>query len=554
LDLLSKVRTEITTDESKKELAKKSQEIFEGAMETSFDLFELTNDDKYLEEAFLISERNKALSLLDKLNDTSAKSFAAIPDSLLQLERSLSAQLNKAKKIFVESADVSNNKKESSIQIDSLSIQLDKLLHKLEREYPKYHTLKYGSDNISLSDIRKNKVKGSTAVLEYFVGEENIFAFALTKSNILGQRIPLTSSVSSAIDTLSTLISRIPASKEFNKEYKSIVHNSSTLYDAMIRPFIASFDEKIKSLVIVADKKLNSFPFAILIKTVGQKSSFGIDNHQYLFEDFTISNQYSLEHWSKIKSGTNNYRSSFSGFAPSFQNNSINSTRSCDNTDLQDLKCNGEEIQAVSNHLKGSYLENADATLKNFLSRIDNSKIIHLATHTCLDTANTGLSRIYLTDGEISMFDLNTYEMNSELAVLSACNTGIGEYVSGDGIQSLAWSFMQAGCKSTLMSLWSIDDCTTANFMDYYYKNLKDGKKKDVALQNAKIEFLSNAPKTQRHPFYWAAFTTYGSMDSIQSESNFLIYMVGSFVLISLLFFGLYKSRKSPQNKKGHLQ
>jgi len=138
LDLLLTVRKELSATESKIALSKKSQEIFEGALETAFHLYELSEDKTYLEEAFKISEKNKALSLLDEINDKSAKSFASIPDSLIDLERNLVTQLNKAKKIFIESDLSTNNRIESSKQIDSLHLQIDKLLYKFERDYPKY--------------------------------------------------------------------------------------------------------------------------------------------------------------------------------------------------------------------------------------------------------------------------------------------------------------------------------------------------------------------------------------------------------------------------------
>jgi len=390
------------------------------------------------------------------------------------------------------------------------------------------------------------------AIVEYFFGSKNIYGFLVTKDDIKYIKIENSKELNASIDTVSTLISRIPDTKRANGEYHSFVNNSKYLYKEILEPLLSD-DLGITKLSLVLDKALNAFPFDILIKDAGEKPSYDLDNIQYLFEDYTLSNQYSINHWDKIETlEDHKFDQEIVGFAPSFGGNSSSTLRSCDDNQLIDLKCNAEELKAVSDYLDGSYFENSAAAMDKFVNNLNNSKVLHLATHTCIDTNNTGLSRIYLSDNEVTMLDLNTYDIKSKLAVLSACNTGIGEYISGDGVQSLAWAFMQAGCQSTLMSLWPIDDCTTSDFMSYYYKNLKAGKRKDESLQLAQIEFLSKAPKNQQHPFYWAAFTTYGSMDLIRSENSTLWLIVGA-LLLALMLFGFYKIwqvKRMPENAK----
>jgi|GEM_PF-4074714 len=112
---------------------------------------------------------------------------------------------------------------------------------------------------------------------------------------------------------------------------------------------------------------------------------------------------------------------------------------------------------------------------------------------------------------------------------------------------------LNAGCNSTVMSLWSIDDCTTTDFMEYLYSYYDNGFSKDLALQKAKINYLENAKKSQQHPFYWAPFICYGSMDPISSTNYYGVrkYGVGLsvfcvlFSIVTLLFLRKLQQRSN---------
>ena len=135
-------------------------------------------------------------------------------------------------------------------------------------------------------------------------------------------------------------------------------------------------------------------------------------------------------------------------------------------------------------------------------------------------------------------------ELNSELAVLSACNTGSGELVKGEGVMNMARGFINAGCSSTLMSMWSVDDCATSDIMLRFYEGLKKGLNKDEALRAAKLSYLESVSKTKMHPYYWAAFVPFGDMAAMEigGKSNLLYYLlpIGLIVLL-FLFFRLKK-------------
>jgi CHAT domain-containing protein len=101
-------------------------------------------------------------------------------------------------------------------------------------------------------------------------------------------------------------------------------------------------------------------------------------------------------------------------------------------------------------------------------------------------------------------------KLNADLVTLSACRTGLGKLLNGEGMVGLTRAFFYAGAKSVVVSLWNVNDIATASLMKSFYKHLQQGKSKEVALQLAKLELLKGAQRAWRHPYYWAAFVLVG--------------------------------------------
>ena len=199
------------------------------------------------------------------------------------------------------------------------------------------------------------------------------------------------------------------------------------------------------------------------------------------------------------------------------------------------------------------------ATEKNFIDNATDYAILHLAMHTILDDANPMYSKLvfYQEDEPESEEDnlLNTYELfdltlNAELAVLSACNTGYGKLQRGEGIMSLARGFLYAGVPSIMMTLWPIDDAATAEMMRYFYQNLAKGKKKDIALRDAKLKFLESSGMLNSHPHFWASFVSIGPDDAIshtQTKNTTVWWIIIGMTLAIALAFILIKKMRTKQ-------
>ncbi len=131
------------------------------------------------------------------------------------------------------------------------------------------------------------------------------------------------------------------------------------------------------------------------------------------------------------------------------------------------------------------------------------------------------------------------------MVVLSACETGIGEYQRGEGILSLARGFLFAGAGSIVTTLWSIDDRASSQIVEAFYTNLKAGQKKDEALRNAKLAYLAKYRGSNRaHPLFWAAFVPVGRMDALPSHDYTLwFWLTGLALFISGVV--IYRRKKT---------
>ena len=174
--------------------------------------------------------------------------------------------------------------------------------------------------------------------------------------------------------------------------------------------------------------------------------------------------------------------------------------------------------------------------------------ILHFAGHA---TAAENSPWLYSVDKHgvpniISREQISSMDLPFSLVVLSACETGIGEFNAGEGVNSLAYSFMTAGVNSLVFSLWEVNDKSTAELMKFFYRNLKNGSHPSQALRNAKINFINSTPPETRSPYYWAGFVC-TTVDRSPLETNYsqlirdrLSYLLTIGGVIGILFLILF--------------
>ncbi|MEZ4893968.1 MAG: CHAT domain-containing protein [Saprospiraceae bacterium] len=115
----------------------------------------------------------------------------------------------------------------------------------------------------------------------------------------------------------------------------------------------------------------------------------------------------------------------------------------------------------------------------------------------------------------MKLSDLYSMKLNADMIVLSACETGLGKVLQGEGAISLARAFAFAGAKSVVTTLWSVENTSTSKLMAEFYNALANGKEKDEAMKLAREEYLKNVPASWRHPFFWLGIIVIGDTSPI---------------------------------------
>ena len=203
------------------------------------------------------------------------------------------------------------------------------------------------------------------------------------------------------------------------------------------------------------------------------------------------------------------------------------------------------EVGDAAEMVDGETYLNRRATEKAFKTRAPQAGILHLATHALIDDQNPMYSKFVFAadtdsseDGYLHTYELYNMRLHAELAVLSACNTGVGRLSQGEGVMSLARGFTYAGVPSVVMSLWPVDDKSTAELTNHFYAGLKAGLKKDAALRQAKLRFLEQADAVKGSPFYWAGMVSIGDPKPIRISSRRRAHIW--FAVVGLVFiFGI---------------
>jgi CHAT domain-containing protein len=155
---------------------------------------------------------------------------------------------------------------------------------------------------------------------------------------------------------------------------------------------------------------------------------------------------------------------------------------------------------------KATALLDDQATLGALHAQAPVADVLHLACHGQFRPDNPLFSSLRLADGWLTVRDAYGLDLNCQLVVLSACETGVSKIAPGDELIGLARGFFSAGAPTLLVSLWTVDDESTASLMASFYAGLRDGENPAAALRHAQCELLAHHP----HPFFWSPFVLLG--------------------------------------------
>ena len=251
-------------------------------------------------------------------------------------------------------------------------------------------------------------------------------------------------------------------------------------------------------LVIIPDGKLAYLPFDAFLTASPDTTKMDFRGLKYLVYDHAVSYSYSATLLYYFFNKDKQAGRELAAFVPKYDGATIDMDINLNSSRNQLLPLPGAklEVTGITKLIDGKVFADDDATKGNFTNYASNYDILHLAMHTVINDSLPMYSKLVFSPGEKGNEWLDTYEvynmsLKSRLVVLSACNTGSGKLQKGEGVMSLARAFLFAGCPGIVMTLWSVEDESSANLMIEFYKNLLNGYSKDEALRKAKISNYS---------------------------------------------------------------
>ncbi len=551
-NLMQGIRESLHTYQDKIAFAKQTQKIYTGAIETQLLYHQIDQKQESLHQAFNYAERSKANTLKELLVESNAKSFAGLPKTVLDLEQHLksersfyiSERIQERSKQIVDTATITAYEN----KLFDLDRKQDSLTRVIEKNYPKYYQLKHQNKIVSVTDIQEKLTKNTT-LLEFFVSDSSTYVFTISKKEIKITTLH-TPELNKDIEAL-----RAAIVAKNTMSFKTISH---ALYDQLIVPV----KDQIKGdqLIIIPDGSLWHLNFDVLLTQ--NDLSYDPKALSYLLREYAISYASSANLlFAPVKSDLQSKKRQ-ECLAFSFSDGEIIDTNTMSLAALRatnyDLPGTRKEIKAISDIIDGQYYFGSQAIEANFKKNAGQYNILHLALHGDVDNEHPENSKLLFTKGNDSIEDSYLYshelfamDIPAELTVLSACNTGSGKIVKGEGIMSLGNAFQYAGTKSLLLSSWEISDQTTPELMKYFYTNLKAGMHKAKALQQAKIQYLNTAHINRTDPFYWGGFYLVGDSSPIPfKEYTILYWVIGLGVLMVFCVGVLWYQRKRKNTRQ----
>ncbi|MFT5645754.1 MAG: CHAT domain-containing protein [Aureispira sp.] len=559
--LLEKMRNNFKEEGSKLFMVQTMIPTYELSIGVSLDLYQRTQNRSYLEDAFQLVEKSKAMLLLDALKAEEARNFGNIPKELLNEEKRLARERVRYEKLLFESKHVKDEQVMNMHQKELLKLKIasEKLQNTLERDYPKYHELKYNTQIATLKQVQEG-LEEKTALIEFFVGTDNIYIFSVYTDTVWVTAVPMDNQFINSIRGLRTALTDINMlSKELESSYLLLAKNGRLIYQKFLEPALKKGG--VERLVLIPDGMLNYVPFDVLLT---EKPDYQIVNFKtlpYLIKRQTLSYHYSstLKLFSRSSVKTNG---KMLAMASAYEKEAFINAKGFSareyriRTSVDDLPGAQREVEYLSKTFAGEFLYGKKSNEKNFKTYSENNaySVIHLAMHGIVDSKQPEYSSLVFThsgnkgeDDLLHAYELNLLEINTDLVVLSACETGFGKYERGEGVVSLGRGFMYSGAPSLVMTLWPINDKATSVLISAFYNELAMGYGKDEAMRNAKMTYLKGAKDVTAHPFFWASFINLGDCKPIHLKKHWAWWQIGLMLSPILLIIGFFMRRKKQQ-------
>jgi CHAT domain-containing protein len=483
--------------------------------------------------AFRAAERGRARSLLEVLGESGMEIRRGADTALLARERELQRLIaDKADRHtqLLNGKHSAEQETASARELDNLATALEQAQSRIRETSPQYASLTQPV-TLNLQEIQSKILDEDTVLLEYQLGSEKSFLWAVTSSSITSFQLPPRAEIESAARRVYELLTarnlstrgETPAARaaRVRQSDESYYTAAARVSELLLGPAAAQI--KGKRLLIVAEGVLQYLPFAALPEP-GKQTPLMVDHEIVTAPSASVLAVLRQETASREPAGKTLFVVADPVYSANDARVVVNAQRKPGGSSesFLRLRFSRTEAEQITNLIPADgavkafdFDANRDAVLKTDLARFRN---LHFATHSLVDDERPELSGIVLSlveragnrqDGFLRLYDVYNLRLNADLVVLSACRTALGQEIKGEGLIGLTRGFFYAGAPRVLASLWQIDDRTTAEFMRPFYEAmLARHERPAAALRAAQIAMWKT--KGWDAPYYWAAFTMQG--------------------------------------------
>ncbi len=510
------------------DLADVNKQIYASAIQACWEMSDHGKNEPFNVRGFGYAERSKALLLRLAANNMLVDASSKAKGITAQRDRAFRSRITTLNQRYLNGA------------------RNDSLLTLLSAETERYRlfqdSLRSSGDELmmqrnelgppTLGDIRSRLLTGGETLIEYATTDQSVFIYVLTPESFYVHRAER--NVLADVAFLRAL---------HGLEAPEFVGPAYRLYRALIEPAVPYFSTN--RLLIIPDADLYYLNFEVLI-THGKQESFA--DMPYLIRQYDISYLLSAASALNLKAVYRARRKSRTLiFAPVFTDEMKANYRESlvhqtfENDDYLYLYRQPFALRAarrIGQLFQHDMFAEQDAREGTFKRLAPQYNVLHLGTHAEMNNMAPLESRLFFAkslvgdtldadDGYLYAYEIYALQLRAELAVLTACETGVGAWRNGEGVVSLAHSFMHAGCPSVVMSLWKIDEQTSTDIITTFYENLKNGERKNAALRNAKLKLMHQGGGRLSHPYYWAGLALIGDSTPLYESHAWLYWSAG---------------------------
>jgi CHAT domain-containing protein/tetratricopeptide (TPR) repeat protein len=500
-------------------------------------------------EALQVVERGRARSLLEMLNEAHVDIEQGVSVDLIKREQEIRESINAKAQRQIQFKAQNGNRQEIETfdkEIRVLENEYEQVQAAIRKASPAYAALTQPQP-LGSKEIQQ-LLDPETVLLEYSLGDERSYLWIVTRDSLKTYELAKRNEIEKvAQQVYQSMVARsVVKSVEIPEQRQARIAAAdeqfqkagSELARIIIAPALAELGTK--RLVVVADGALQYVPFAAL--SVKESRPLVVDHEivslpsasSLAIQRQTLANRQPAPKGIAVVAdpvfSTADARFRSGAQAKDGAPATTNDTRIIEHLSggagsqlvirrLPFTRQEAEQILAVAP--PGANFKAIDFRANRALAtsgELGQYRYVHFATHGYLDTTRAGLSAIVLSmideqgnpqDGFLRAHDIYNLKLPAELVVLSACETGLGKEVRGEGIEGLTRGFMYAGARRVVVSLWNVNDKATASLMQRLYLGMLRGRKTPAAaLRAAQIEMLRT--RQWQSPYYWAAFVMQG--------------------------------------------